>query len=214
MTQKLIKCGFDPTTAELHLGHTVVLKKLKEYQDQGHLIKIIFGTFTATIGDSTGKDKTRPILDIKDVIKNCNTYEDQILKVLNKNNLKFYYNSSWLSSLRLDIFLDYFTKITVSQILARDNFKIRMNNNQPITLSELMYPILQGYDSSFLKADIEVGGTDQLFNMMMGRTIQQIDNVPPQEVVTVPLLIGTDGVHKMSKSLGNHISLNDNPQTK
>ena len=202
-----IKLGMDPTSPDLHLGHAVVLSKLKQFQDLGHEIILIIGDFTARIGDPTGKSKTRPPLTVEQIKENAKTYFEQVGKILDLTKLSIRYNSEWLAPLTFDDVIRIASKITVARLLEREDFSKRMQANQPVSLHELLYPLLQGYDSVVLKADVELGGTDQTFNLLCGRFFQEHFGQEPQVVITVPLLEGLDGVEKMSKSLGNSIGL-------
>ena len=202
-----IKLGADPTSPDLHLGHAVVLQKLREFQDAGHEVVFLIGDFTASIGDPTGKSKTRPALTTDQIIKNTETYFEQVGKILDKNNLKICFNSQWLAKLSAADLISLCAKVTVARLIERDDFSKRLSQNQPISLHELIYPLLQGYDSVALNSDIEIGGTDQTFNLLMGRTLQEQYDQIPQVIITMPLLEGLDGQEKMSKSLGNAISL-------
>lgn len=207
-----IKIGLDPTSAKLHLGHLVILKKLRELQDQGHFVLCVIGDFTGQIGDPTGKKNTREKLNYKITRDNCKTYEEQILKILKKNNTQFFYNSSWLSKLTSAHIIELLSICTTARILERKDFKQRIAEKNPITLSELIYPILQGYDSVILAADIEIGGMDQKFNILIGRFIQKKYNQKQQIALLLPLLPGTDGERKMSKSLLNCINITETPK--
>src|SRR5581483_2267849 len=202
-----IKLGMDPTAPDLHLGHAVVLSKLKQFQDMGHEIIFLIGDFTASIGDPTGKSKTRPPLDDKEIEHNMKTYFDQVGKILDKSKIHVKFNSQWLSVLNSKEIIRLCAKVTVARLTEREDFANRLKNHQPISFHELLYPLFQGYDSVELKADVELGGTDQTFNLLMGRFLQEQYDQSPQVIVTLPLLIGLDGVHKMSKSLGNAIGL-------
>ncbi len=202
-----IKLGMDPTSPDLHLGHAVVLSKMRQFQDLGHEIILIIGDFTARIGDPTGKSKTRPPLTVEQIQENAKTYFQQVGKILDLKKLTIRYNSEWLGPLTFDDVIRIASKITVARLLEREDFSKRMQANQPISLHELLYPLLQGYDSVELKADVELGGTDQTFNLLCGRFFQEHFGQEPQVVITVPLLEGLDGVEKMSKSLGNAIGL-------
>lgn len=206
-----IKLGMDPTAPDLHLGHAVVLKKMKQFQDLGHEVIFLIGDYTARIGDPTGKSKTRPPLLDADIEKNSKTYFDQIKRILDPNKLIIEYNSRWLSKLSFSDTIQLCAKITVARLLERDDFSKRMAQQQPIALHELLYPIMQGYDSVALDADVELGGTDQTFNLLCGRFLQEQYGKNPQVILTTPLLEGLDGVEKMSKSLGNYIGLTDEP---
>ena len=204
-----IKLGMDPTSPDLHLGHAVVLSKLKQFQDLGHEIILIIGDFTARIGDPTGKSKTRPPLTVEQIKENAKTYFEQVGKILDLKKLTIRYNSEWLAPLTFDDVIRIASKITVARLLEREDFAKRMQAHQPVSLHELLYPLLQGYDSVVLKADVELGGTDQTFNLLCGRFFQEHFGQEPQVVLTVPLLEGLDGVEKMSKSLGNSVGLAD-----
>lgn len=201
-----VKLGIDPTMPDLHLGHAVVLRKLKEFQDLGHKIVLIIGDFTAQIGDPTGKSATRPPLTPKQVKTNMKNYLSQASAILNIKKTEIHYNSKWLKTNEL---IKVAAAASIQQALARADFKKRIEEGNDLTLLELLYPVFQGYDSVQVKADVEVGGTDQTFNLLMGRKIQRYFKMKEQDVLTVPLLVGTDGVKKMSKSLGNYIALND-----
>ncbi len=203
----IVKLGMDPTAPDLHLGHVVVLKKLKDFQDLGHTVIFLIGDFTARIGDPTGKSKTRPPLNAEQIAHNMETYFKQVQKILDPVKTIVRYNSEWLGSIASTDLLMLMAKVTVARIMERDDFQKRMTLQEPIGMHELMYPLLQGYDSVALKADVELGGTDQTFNLLMGRTLQEQYGQTPQIVITMPLLEGLDGVHKMSKSLGNAIGI-------
>ncbi len=210
-----IKAGFDPSAPDIHLGHTVLLKKLREFQDLGHKVVFIVGDFTAMIGDPTGQSKTRPALSESEVAKNAKTYQEQAFKILDKDpkKIEIVRNSDWLGKLSLKTFLETLgTQYTVDQLLQRDDFDKRRKENKPITVRELMYPLLQGFDSVSVKSDVELGGTDQKFNLLVGRNLQRIWDQKPQIVMTFPLLVGIDGTQKMSKSLGNTIGITDSPK--
>ncbi len=207
----IIKLGFDPTAPDLHLGHAVVLKKLKQFQDLGHQIVILVGNFTARIGDPTGKNKSRKPLSSKDVQHNAETYLNQLSKIIDVNKVKIVFNSTWLDKLSFTEVIQILSKVTVAQLLHRNDFNKRFTENLPIAMHELVYPILQGFDSVEIKADIEMGGTDQLFNCTMGRQLQESLEMNPQIIMCMPLLKGLDGKEKMSKSLNNIIGLTDEP---
>ena len=207
-----IKLGADPTAADLHLGHAVVLQKMRQFQDAGHHIYFLIGDFTALIGDPTGKSKTRPALTKEEIQANAKTYFTQVHKILNSEKMTIVYNSEWLSKLDVADWLKICAQVTVAQIIQRDDFSNRLKEGAPIGLHELMYPVMQGYDSIELKADIELGGTDQTFNLLMGRHLQEQWKQEPQVIMTLPLLIGLDGTQKMSKSLNNYIGLNESPE--
>jgi tyrosyl-tRNA synthetase len=203
-----IKLGMDPTAPDLHLGHTVVLKKLRDFQDLGHNTVLVIGDFTARIGDPTGKSKTRPPLSIEHITKNQETYVAQASRILDMSKLKIVYNSEWLSKLTFVDVVQLCSKITLARIIERDDFKKRFTDHVSIGFHELLYPLMQAYDSVALHADVELGGTDQTFNLMMGRFLQEEYGQRPQAIITMPLLEGLDGVFKMSKSLNNAIVLN------
>ena len=212
----IIKAGFDPTAPDLHLGHTVLLNKLRQFQDLGHSVIFLIGDFTATIGDPTGKTELRPVLSQEEVLKNAETYKNQVFKILDKDKTLVKFNSEWLAKLSAAELIQIIGSYSVARMLERDDFKKRFKTNRNISIKEFIYPILQGYDSVALNADIELGGTDQKFNLLMGRYFQSIKN-PEQEdakqvVITLPLLEGLDGVKKMSKSLNNFIAIDDSPK--
>jgi tyrosyl-tRNA synthetase len=212
-TQKplVIKFGADPSRPDIHLGHTVVLQKLKLLQDFGHEVYFLIGDYTAQIGDPTGKNKTRPILSTEEVAQNAKTYKDQVGKILDMNKTHIVFNKDWLQAFSgLDL-IKLMSKATVGALLQRDDFHKRYAQSEAIYLHEFVYPLLQGYDSVHLKADLELGGTDQTFNLMMGRHLQQVYMQESQCVLTMPLIEGTDGIHKMSKSMDNYIALTDSP---
>lgn len=204
-----IKAGFDPTAPDLHLGHTVLIQKLKHFQDLGHDVKFLIGDFTGMIGDPTGKSETRKPLTVEDVKKNAESYKEQIFKILDPDKTEVVFNSTWLEKLTSYDFVKLASQLTVARMLERDDFKKRFEGEQPISIHEFLYPLVQGYDSVALKADVELGGTDQLFNLLMGRTLQKAWGQQPQVVLTMPLLEGLDGVNKMSKSLGNYIGITE-----
>ena len=207
-----IKAGFDPSAPDIHLGHTVLLRKLREFQDLGHKVILIIGDATARIGDPTGQSKTRPILTADEVSANAKTYKQQAFKILDKapKKIEVVHNSKWLDKPEMfKTLIGLCGLVTVDQLLVRDDFDKRRAAHKPIYLQELLYPMMQGYDSVAVKADVELGGTDQLFNLLMGRQIQSLYKMQPQVVMTMPLLVGLDGVQKMSKSLGNHIGVTD-----
>lgn len=206
-----VKLGMDPTAPDLHLGHAVVLKKMRQLQDLGHEIIFLIGDYTARIGDPSGKSKTRPPLTAEQIEQNSQTYFEQVGKILDRDKLVIAYNSQWLQKLDFAQVIKLCSKITVARLIERDDFAKRLKNNQPIALHELLYPVMQGYDSVELHADIELGGTDQTFNLLCGRFLQEQFDQEPQVVITMPLLEGLDGVEKMSKSLGNAIGLMDDP---
>ncbi len=204
-----IKFGADPSRPDIHLGHTVVLQKLKLLQDFGHEIYFLIGDFTARIGDPTGKSKARPILTTEEVVANAQTYKDQVGKILDLSKIKIVFNNDWLSKLSAFDMIQLTAKATVSSLLERDDFSKRYKNQEAIYLHEFMYPLMQGYDSVHLRSDLELGGTDQTFNLLVGRDLQKHFNQSQQCILTMPILEGTDGVNKMSKSLDNYIGLTD-----
>ncbi len=207
----IIKLGFDPTAPDLHLGHAVVLKKLKQFQDLGHQVIIIVGSFTAQIGDPTGKNKSRKPLSPEEVLRNADTYIKQLSKVIDVEKAEIRFNSDWLNALSFQQIIQLLSKVTVAQLMHRNDFNKRFTENTPIAMHELVYPILQGFDSLQIKSDIEMGGTDQLFNCTMGRQLQESHHQSAQIVMCMPLLRGLDGKEKMSKSLNNIIGLTDEP---
>ena len=207
-----IKAGFDPTAPDLHLGHTVLLRKLRQFQDLGHEVYFLIGDFTARIGDPSGRSVQRKVLNLKQVSQNAKTYIRQVSKILDLKKLKVTFNGRWFDKIKLSDFLGITMNITVQQIIQREDFKKRTAAGQEISMLEFMYPILQGYDSVKLQADIEIGGTDQIFNLLVGRDIQKDFGQAPQVVLTMPLLEGTDGLQKMSKSFGNYIGINEAPK--
>ncbi len=207
-----IKAGFDPTAPDIHLGHTVLLNKLKHFQDLGHHILLLIGDFTAMIGDPTGRNVTRKPLTEAEVLQNANTYQTQVFKILDKNKTEVVFNSSWITKLGAQGLIQLASNYTVARMLEREDFKQRYHSNQPIAIHEFLYPLIQGYDSVAIQADIEIGGTDQKFNLLMGRELQKHYGQKPQVVMTFPLLEGLDGVQKMSKSLGNYIGINESPK--
>jgi tyrosyl-tRNA synthetase len=206
-----IKAGFDPTAPDLHLGHTVLLNKMRQFQNFGHDVIFLIGDFTALIGDPSGKSTTRPILSREEIEANARTYEAQVYKVLDPERTRLDFNSRWMSKVDAAGLAQLMSRHTVARMLERDDFKKRFESNRPIAIHEFVYPIVQGYDSVMLEADVELGGTDQKFNLLMGRQMQQSVGQPAQVVLTMPLLEGTDGVAKMSKSLGNYIGITDSP---
>lgn len=207
-----IKAGFDPTAPDLHLGHTVLLNKLRQLQDLGHDVIFLIGDFTGMIGDPTGKNTTRPPLSEEDVQKNAQSYANQVYKILDKRKTKVVFNSKWLDSLGASGMLKLSSMHTVARMLERDDFSKRFKAKEPIAIHEFMYPLLQGYDSVALEADIEIGGTDQKFNLLMGRELQKQYEQKPQCIITMPLLEGLDGTNKMSKSLGNYIGVDESAE--
>ncbi|MFH1830157.1 MAG: tyrosine--tRNA ligase [Pseudomonadota bacterium] len=207
-----VKIGFDPTAPDLHLGHTVVMQKLKQFQDLGHTVIFLVGDFTARIGDPSGRDETRPTLSEDVIKKNAKTYMNQAGKILDMNKVEVRYNSEWLGKMSGLEIAELGSKQTVARMLERNDFKKRMKEGHDITILEFYYPLLQAQDSVVLKADVELGGTDQIFNLLMGRTIQKRSGQEPQVVLTMPLLVGTDGVQKMSKTYGNYIGIYEAPR--
>ncbi|EUJ09311.1 tyrosyl-tRNA synthetase [Methylophilaceae bacterium 11] len=207
-----VKAGFDPTAPDLHLGHTVLLNKLRQFQDLGHQVLFLIGDFTGMIGDPTGKSATRPPLTKEQVAENAQSYAEQVFKILDKDKTEIVFNSAWLNDLGAAGMLKLAASLTVARMLERDDFSKRFKSNQPIAIHEFMYPLLQGYDSVALKADVELGGTDQKFNLLMGRELQKQAGFSQQCVLTMPLLEGLDGVNKMSKSLGNYIGVAEAPE--
>ncbi len=206
-----IKAGFDPTAPDLHLGHTVLIHKLKHFQDLGHQVIFLIGDFTGMIGDPTGQSETRVALSREKVLENAQTYERQIFKILDPHKTQVEFNSRWMSAMTADKLIELSAHYTVARMLEREDFHKRYTEEKPISIHEFMYPLIQGYDSVALKADVELGGTDQKFNLLMGRDLQRDYGQEAQVVITMPLLEGTDGVRKMSKSLGNYIALEDKP---
>ena len=206
-----VKLGFDPSRPDLHVGHSVVLNKLKTIQDLGHNIILVVGDFTAMIGDPTGQNKTRPQLTLSETKNNAGTYITQVSKILNINKTKIVYNSSWLNDISFNKIIELCSKFTISQFLERDDFSKRYKNGKPISIHEFMYPLAQAYDSVFLRSDIELGGTDQKFNLLLARDLQKYYEMKKQVAVTMPILEGTDGKDKMSKSYDNYIAFNDTP---
>ena len=207
-----VKIGLDPTAPDLHLGHTVVLRKLKHFQDMGHTVIFLIGDFTGMIGDPTGRSVTRPPLSREQINQNATTYLEQVYKILDRNKTEVRYNSEWLDKLGSEGFIRLAAKYTVSQMLEREDFHKRFQEEKPIAVHELLYPLAQGYDSVALEADVELGGTDQKFNLLVGRELQRAWGQPSQVVLTMPLLEGLDGVQKMSKSYGNYIGITEPPQ--
>lgn len=207
-----VKAGFDPTAPDLHLGHTVLINKLKVFQDLGHDILFLIGDFTGMIGDPTGKNVTRPTLTREMVLENAKTYKEQIFKILDPARTQIVFNSEWMQPLSASDLIKLASQYTVARMLERDDFNARYKSGQAISIHEFLYPLIQGYDSVILKADIELGGTDQKFNLLMGRELQKQVKQSPQVIITVPLLEGLDGVKKMSKSLNNYIGINEAPE--
>ena len=207
----IIKAGFDPTAPDLHLGHTVLINKLKQFQDLGHQVIFLIGDFTGMIGDPSGVSETRPILTVEQLKKNSETYQEQIFKILDKKKTKIEFNSSWFKKMTSADLINLSSKMTVARMLERDDFSKRYKGNKPISIHEFIYPLVQGYDSFELKSDVELGGTDQKFNLLVGRDIQKSFDTEEQIIMTLPILEGTDGVKKMSKSLNNYIGLQESP---
>jgi len=207
-----IKAGFDPTTPDLHLGHCILLKKLREFQDLGHTVIFLIGDFTATIGDPSGQTVARPPLAQEEVIENAKTYERQVFKILNKDKTEVVFNSNWLKEMNAEDLLRLASLENVARMLERDDFQDRYRSGSPITIKEFLYPLIQAFDSVSLKADVELGGTDQRFNLLLGRDVQRHFKQEPQVAIFLPILEGTDGVKKMSKSLGNYIAIEDSPE--
>src|SRR6059058_2800511 len=207
-----VKAGFDPTAPDLHLGHTVLIRKLKHFQDMGHTVIFLIGDFTGTIGDPTGRSATRPPLSVEEIAKNAETYKAQVFKILDSKKTVVDFNRRWFAKFTPDDFIHLAAKYTVSQMLEREDFHKRFQEEKPIALHELLYSLAQGYDSVALEADVELGGTDQKFNLLVGREIQRAYGQPSQVVLTTPILEGLDGVQKMSKSFGNAIGIAEPPQ--
>lgn len=208
-----IKAGFDTTAPDLHLGHTVLIQKMRHFQQLGHKVYFLIGDFTGLIGDPTGKSETRPPLTPEDIKRNAETYKEQVFKILDPEQTTVVFNSTWLGALTSFDMIRLASELTVARMLERDDFKKRFESNQPISIHEFLYPLIQGYDSVAMQADVELGGTDQLFNLLMGRDLQRSRRQEPQVVLTLPLLEGLDGVHKMSKSLGNYIGISETPDS-
>lgn len=207
-----IKLGMDPTAPDLHLGHTVVINKLRHFQQLGHHIQFLIGDFTGMIGDPTGRNATRPPLSREQILENAKTYREQVFKILDPERTEVMFNSTWSEPLGAGGIIKLAARYTVSQLLARDDFAKRFSNEQPISLHELLYPLMQGYDSVAMRADVELGGTDQKFNLLVGRELQKQFGQEPQCILTMPLLEGLDGVNKMSKSLGNYVGITEAPE--
>jgi len=208
-----IKLGADPTAPDLHLGHYIVLRKLRDFQELGHTVVFIIGDFTALIGDPSGRSKTRPSLSIEQIEENAKTYFEQVFKILDKDKTEIRFNSEWLSKISLEKWIRIASKFTIARILERDDFLTRYESGTPIFFHEFFYPVMQAYDSVAIKADVELGGTDQKFNLLMGRKLQESMNMAPQIAIIMPILRGTDGIKKMSKSLKNYIGITENPVT-
>jgi len=207
-----IKMGFDPTAPDIHLGHTVGIRKLKQFQELGHLVVLIIGDYTGMVGDPSGRSETRPQLSYEEVRKNAETYQEQFFKILDKKKTEVHFNGEWFSKMSFQEVMHLASKFTLARILERDDFAERYKEQSPISLHELFYPIMQGYDSVAIKADLEIGATEQKFNLLTARQIQQEYGVPPQVILTMPVLPGTDGVQRMSKSLGNYIGIDESPE--
>ncbi|MBI1869878.1 MAG: tyrosine--tRNA ligase [Chlamydiae bacterium] len=207
-----IKYGADPSAPDIHLGHTVPLRKLRQFQECGHIVVFIIGDFTATIGDPSGQSKTRPILSHDQVMANAKTYQEQIFKILRKDLTEIHFNSEWFGKMKFSDVVQLASQSSVAQMLERNDFSIRYREGKPISILEFLYPLIQGYDSVMIKSDVEIGGTDQTFNLLVGRTLQKNSNQEAQIVMTLPLLEGLDGKMKMSKSLGNIIGVTDSPK--
>ncbi|MCK4597691.1 tyrosine--tRNA ligase [bacterium] len=207
-----IKQGFDPTAPDIHLGHTVTIRKLKQFQELGHEVIFLIGDFTGMIGDPSGRLESRKRMSREEVLKNAETYKKQIFKILDPHKTIIEFNSRWCSPMRFGDVLELTSKYTIARLLEREDFADRYKSNQPISVLEFLYPLVQGYDSVALRADVELGGTDQIFNLLVGREIQREYGQEPQVVITMPLLVGTDGVEKMSKSLGNYIGICESPK--
>ncbi|MBX3663283.1 MAG: tyrosine--tRNA ligase [Burkholderiales bacterium] len=206
-----IKAGFDPTAPDLHLGHTVLINKLRQFQELGHHVLFLIGDFTGMIGDPTGKNATRPPLTREEVARNAETYTEQVFRILDRSRTEVVFNSAWMDSMSAVDMIRLAASHTVARMLERDDFSKRYHGNQPIAIHEFLYPLVQGYDSVALKADVELGGTDQKFNLLMGRELQKHHGQAPQCILTMPLLEGLDGVNKMSKSLGNYVGIQEAP---
>ena len=209
--QLTVKVGFDPTAPDLHLGHTVILNKMRHFQDLGHKVVFLIGDFTGRIGDPSGKNKTRPSLDKEELEKNAKTYSDQVFKILNKDLTEIRFNSEWCEDLGADGIIGLASKYNLGRMLERDDFSKRYKANQQIAIHEFLYPLIQAYDSIALNADVEMGGTDQKFNLLVGRELQRAFNQEPQVCITLPILEGLDGTNKMSKSLDNYVGINEDP---
>ena len=209
--QLTIKVGFDPTAPDLHLGHTVILNKMRHFQDLGHKVVFLIGDFTGRIGDPSGKNKTRPSLDKEELEKNAKTYSDQVFKILNKDLTDIRFNSEWCEDLGADGIIGLASKYNLGRMLERDDFSKRYKANQQIAIHEFLYPLIQAYDSIALNADVEMGGTDQKFNLLVGRELQRAFDQEPQVCITLPILEGLDGINKMSKSLDNYVGINEDP---
>ena len=210
--QLIVKAGFDPTAPDLHLGHTVLINKLRHFQQLGHKVIFLIGDFTAMIGDPTGKNKTRPPLDAADIEKNSETYTKQVFKILDPQLTEVRFNSEWCKKLGAEGIIKLASQYNLARMLERDDFSKRYKSNQSIAIHEFLYPLIQAYDSIALEADVELGGTDQKFNLLVGRELQRTYDQEPQVVITVPILEGLDGINKMSKSLGNYVGIDEVPE--
>jgi tyrosyl-tRNA synthetase len=211
-TPLIVKAGFDPTAPDIHLGHTVLIQKLKHFQELGHTSVFLIGDFTGMIGDPTGRSETRESLTREKLLENAETYKEQVFKILDPKKTIIDFNSRWMKEMTAEGMIEIAAQQTVARMLERDDFRTRYQTNQPISIHEFLYPLVQGYDSVALKADVELGGTDQIFNLHVGRDLQRYFGQEPQVLITVPILVGTDGVKKMSKSLGNYIGITESPQ--
>lgn len=207
-----VKQGFDPTSPDIHLGHTVGIRKLKQFQDLGHTIVLIVGDYTALVGDPSGRSATRPTLGYDDIMKNAETYQQQFFKILDKDKTEVQFNGDWFKKMEFKQTIELASHFTIARLLERDDFTKRMRSNTPISMHELFYPLMQGYDSVAIKADVEIGATEQTFNLLAGRTIQEAYGQEPQVILTMPILVGLDGEKKMSKSLGNYVGIDDPPR--
>ncbi len=207
-----VKAGFDPTAPDIHLGHTVLIRKMRHFQELGHEVYFLIGDFTGMIGDPSGRSETRPPLTKEQVLENAKTYAEQVFKILDPEKTKVVFNSQWMSKFKAEDFIRLCAKYTVARMLEREDFKKRYESNRPIGIHELIYPLIQAYDSVAIKADVELGGTDQRFNLLVGREIQREYGQEPQVIITVPILEGLDGIQKMSKSLGNYVGITEPPQ--
>ncbi|MCZ6911775.1 MAG: tyrosine--tRNA ligase [Proteobacteria bacterium] len=206
-----VKAGFDPTAPDLHIGHTVLINKMRQFQQLGHVVIFLIGDFTGMIGDPTGKNATRPALSKEEILENAKTYQDQVFRILEPDKTEIMFNSTWMSKMSAADLIQLAGKHTVARMLERDDFSKRYKDGRAISIHEFLYPLVQGYDSVAMKADVELGGTDQKFNLLVGRQLQQVHGQQPQIVVTMPLLEGLDGVQKMSKSLDNYVGITDSP---
>lgn len=208
----IVKAGFDPTAPDLHLGHTVLIHKLRHFQELGHTAVFLIGDFTGMIGDPSGRSDTRELLTRERLLKNAETYKEQVFKILDPKKTVVEFNSRWMKEMTTEGLIEIAAQQTVARMLERDDFRTRFQNNQPISIHEFLYPLIQGYDSVALRADVELGGTDQIFNLFVGRDLQRHFGQEPQVIITMPILVGTDGVKKMSKSLGNYIGITEPPK--